>query len=193
MLSFFRRNRNSIHKEISAKVTTKENVVALLYDINCKDKYNIPKYIGGTNIVTTHGAIHYAQRGAGGNPGTAYNFTSAVFGTNANPNPTVDSEFNDLTYLTGSVKAFTSRSTNNIDPDNLILLIQQGDEKTVTWRFDWPATGLNWLTPITEGMITIASPTDGSLCLCHFEFDTPFTKTSDQILKLLVNHKFAGV
>lgn len=146
------------------------------------------------NIVTNAGDLYYAQRGVNMTP---TNFTAAaVFdgimelynGASGAPDKTNDRS--DLTGLVaGSAKAMTSTypKVNDADADNTGSGVD-----IVTYLVSYALAEAN-AAAIDDVIITNPSPGAGEPLLMHAEFGAPFVKTSDDTLKVFVNHQMNGV
>lgn len=153
------------------------NVLAVLCS---KDKRF---YIVGKNLVTNDGDQYYAEA-AVGTPSWSVGGMRLGTGTTA---PT-KTDTDVTTFLTGSGKAIDTGYpvTNDSDPDNTGAGVD-----IVTWRVTYGTAEANG-TGIAEGAIVdnISTPTKA---LTHFLFASAFDKTSNDTLKVIVNHTFNGV
>jgi len=120
-------------------------------------------YIPGKNIITDAGDQYYAE-GAVGSP--SWTVAGMRLGTGTTAPTKADTDV--TTFLTGSGKAIDTGypTTNDSDTDN---------------------TG-----GIAEGAI-VDNLTTPTKALTHFLFSAPFDKTSNDTLKVIVNHTFNGV
>lgn len=153
------------------------NVHAIL---KSKDTYI---YIAGKNIVTNDGDQYYAE-GAVGTP--SWSVAGMRLGTGTTAPAKTDTDV--TTLLSGSEKAIDTGypTTNDTDPDNTGAGVD-----IVTWRVSYGTSEANG-TGIAEGAIVdnITTPTKA---LTHFLFASAFDKTSNDTLKVIVNHTFNGV
>lgn len=138
------------------------------------------------NIVTNEGDKYYAQMAMGETPDTDFTAGGLRLGTGTTAPAKTDSDV--TTFISGSGKAVKSGypKTADDDADNT------GDGVDIaTWTFEYLTSEAN-AVDIAEGAIVnnITTPT---AALSHFLFATPFTKTSSDTLKVIVNHQFNGV
>lgn len=175
-----RRMSNSIDDDIGIK----GKIVAVIRDGKTG---RIKKVIEANNIVTDAGDVFYAQKGAGEVPANA--FANLVLGSTATPNPQKTSTYSSITPIANTNKAPATGypKTNDTDTDN-----SGRGVKAVTWKYIYAAADFSH-SAITEGVITIASPTTGSPCLCHFSFGGAFEKTLTDTLTIYVNHTKNGI
>jgi hypothetical protein len=162
------------------KVTGKERVVAIIKDSTGK----IKNIITGSNIVTNAGDEHYARMIVG----EESNIGSKLYlrlGT-GDSNPTKDDT---------DVNTFVDNSGKLLDDDfpkrNYTEEENDGDVKTITYRFYYPAGELE-AAGIKEGAI-VNDPDNPTVALNHFLFDEAFDVTSEDNLVVLVNHSFIGI
>jgi hypothetical protein len=139
--------------------------------------------VEGENIVTNSGDWYYAQLAA--QESATCTFSGIRLGDD-NTAPTKND--NDVTsFLSGTGKAVdgTYPKTNDDDGDNTGAGID-----IVTWRFSY-GTGEGNASGIYEGAICddLSSP---NYALTHFLFASEFDKTSNDTLKVFVNHTFNG-
>lgn len=140
------------------------------------------------NIVTNAGDTHYAQRAGGETPTNAFQTGRMVLGTSGNA-PGKGSLYSDITsVVSGSVKAFdaTYPKSNDNDTDNTGANVD-----SLTYRTSYLTSEANAVS-IDRIAITVASPSGGSPLLMYAVV-TPFTKTSNDTLKVFVNHNFNGI
>lgn len=168
------------------------NVAAVLTDIRTKRR----RIIWGSNLVTTDGDRYYATKSAGE---TAY-FTIAGMriGTNAGTATAPAKGDIKMQTTTGSVPGAASGSTKAIDAT--YPKTNDGDTdntgagvKIVTWRVSFTTAEAN-----NTNIATIDLPdslTDASIThsLTVANFAAKFDKTSNDTLKVFVNHTFNGV
>ena len=153
------------------------NVHAVL---KCKDTYI---YIAGKNLVTDAGDQYYAESVVGT---PSWTVGGMRLGTGTTAPTKTDTDV--TTVLAGSEKAIDTGYpvTNDTDPDNTGAGVD-----VVTWRVSYGTAEANG-TGIAEGAIVddINTPTKA---LTHFLFSATFDKTSNDTLKVIVNHTFNGV
>jgi len=151
---------------------------------------SVRQKLEGNNLVTTLGLYHYAERFEesfnGGSPLTS-TFTTFVVGTGS-PTATIDDDLSDITEFTGitgeQVKASGYPKINDDDTDN-----SGRGEFVLTWHASY-GTGTT-LSAIRQVGISVASPTGTNPLLMHHVFGAAFTKTTDETLKIFVNHTLA--
>lgn len=139
-----------------------------------------------TNLISNAGDVFYAQKMAGEVPTNS--FANLVLGSGSS-SPTKTSTYNSITVIANTNKApeATYPKTNDADADN-----SYAGANVVTYKYYYGKTDFT-AASITEGVITVASPTSGSPVLCHFRFPTGFEKTADDTLTVFVNHESEGV
>lgn len=155
------------------------------------------------NIVTNAGDLYYAERGALLTTGTPIspvptNFTD----TNGVPDmvmelyngasgaPAKGNDRSDLTGLVGSsTKAMDSGypQVNDSDGDNT-----GSGTDIITYRVSYTTSEAN-ASNIADVILTNPSPGASEALLMHAEFGATFTKTSNDTLKVFVNHQMNGV
>jgi len=157
----------------------KNNIVAIL------NRGIFPhKIVYGKNLVTNDGDKYYAQSGAGETPSTAY--VGMRLGTSSTPATKTD---DDVTTENGAGRHTTDATypkTDDPDSDNTGAGID-----IVSWRSSYALAEGN-IVDIVEGAI-VDSLTAPTSALCHWIFAAAFTKTSNDTLKVFVNHTFNGV
>ena len=137
----------------------------------------------GKNIVTNDGDQYYAEA-------TCNSESWSVVGMRLGWDPAsadvakADTDVNS--FLTGTQQLTDSGypKTNDDDGDNVSSV------DIVSWRVSYGSSAAN-VTSISELSLVdnITSPTKA---LCHAVFATAFAKTSDDTLKVFVNHQFSG-
>lgn len=156
------------------------NVVAILIN----EKTGRKKFIEGKNLVTNDGDQYYAE-GAVGSP------SKAMIGFHLGSDPASadvakgDTDVNS--YLANKATDATYPQTSDDDSDNT-----SGGMDVVTWRCSFGAADAN-VNSIGE-VAVINSLGDGNptAAICHAVFAAPFNKTSDDTLKVIINHEFSG-
>lgn len=140
------------------------------------------------NIVTDQGDKYYAQMAGGESP--TVNFKAAGSGLRLGTGTgTPHKDHTDLTtFLAGSAHAIKSGypKTNDNDGDNTGAGVD-----ILTWTYEYLTSEGNGAN-IAEGAIADDRTTPAAL-ISHFLFAAPFTKTSADTLKVVVNHQFNGV
>ena len=143
--------------------------------------------IHGVNIVTNEGDKYYGQRGAVETPTIAFNTLGGLrLGTNATAPIKANSDVG--TFLAGSghtIKA-TYPKTADPDTDNTGAGVD-----IITWTYEYLTTEGNGVN-IAEGAVVnhITTPT---AALSHFLFAALFTKTTNDTLKVVINHQMNGI
>lgn len=147
------------------------------------------------NIVTDAGDLFYAQRAVGTNPN---HFTdgAGVFdgiiemynGASASP-AKGNNRSNLVGLVSGSAKAMTATypKINDSDVDNTGAGVD-----IVTYSVSYSKVEAN-ATNIADIIITNPSPGASEPLLMHAEFAAPFTKTSNDTLKVFINHTLNGI
>lgn len=143
--------------------------------------------IPAANIVTNAGDTYYAQRGAAETPSNSFGVqVMASAGT-----PGKSATYASFTAISGSIKAHTSGypKTNDSDADNT------GAGVDITTYLVSYAKGDFSHLAISHGLITNSSPVTSppTPILTGYAFASSFAKTSDDTLKVFVNHEFLGV
>ena len=158
----------------------KENVIAVVIKNGKKET------IKAKNIIGDEGDRYYAQMACGETPTNS--FSNAVLGTGSTA-ATKSDDYDDMTPISGSNKAPSTGypKTNDDDTDNT-----GAGTDVITWKYEWSGADFD-NSSISEGCITIASPTTGSPVLTRWVWGSAFAKDSDTTLKLFVNHNANGV
>jgi hypothetical protein len=156
------------------------NVVSILRNVITGKE----RVIFGANIITNDGDQYYAEA-AVGSP-SVFTVAGIRLGTGVDAPTKTDSDVK--TFLAGSGKAtkVTYPKSNDDDGDNTGKGV-----KVVTWTFEHGTSEGNG-SNISEGAI-VNSITVPTKALTHFLYGAPFSKTSSDTLKTIVNHAFAGV
>lgn len=139
-----------------------------------------------TNLITDAGDIYYAQKMAGETPTNA--FANLVLGSGSGT-PAKNSTYSSITPIASTNKAVGTGypKTNDSDADN-----NYAGQNVVTYKYYYGKADFN-AASITEGVITIASPSAGSPVLCYFKFANAFEKTENDTLTVFINHESEGV
>jgi len=157
----------------------KNNVVAIL------NNGIIPhKIVYGKNLVTNDGDTYYAQSGAAESPDNAY--VGVRLGTGTTPADKADTDVETEASAGRHTTDGTYPKTDDQDSDN-----SGAGVDIVTWRTSYTLAEGN-IVDIAEGAI-VDSLTTPISALCHWIFAVAFTKTSNDTLKVFVNHTFNGV
>lgn len=179
--------RNKVYKSagsifvpmFDALVPKHRNILAVLESE--EGKLLIP----GSNIVTNDGDIYYAQKGAGAATTNAFGIHElASAGT---PGKTATRAA--FTTIANTQKAHTAGypKVGDADADNT-----GGGANIVTYLGSYAKADFS-ASSITHGIITNASPVTGSPLLTGYAFAAAFSKTSNDTLKVFVNHQMNGV
>lgn len=189
------RKKSSLDDEIGIKG---EVVVVLTNEKTGQKQTFVSK-----NIVTNDGDLYYAERAALLTTGTPISPVPTDF-TDANGAPDMIMELyngasgapakgNDRSAMaglvSGSAKAMDSGypKVNDSDPDNT-----GAGTDIVTYLVSYAKAEAN-ATGIADVIITNPSPGASEHLLMHAEFGTAFDKTSNDTLKVFVNHQMNGV
>lgn len=159
----------------------KYNVVAILG----KENQMFPtKLVYAKNLVTDDGDLYYAQLGAGEAADNSY--VGMRLGTGVTSTSKSDTDVETENSAGRKALDATYPKTNDLDADNT-----GAGTDIVTWRTSYTTAEGN-INDISEGAIVddINSPTSA---LAHWLFSVPFSKTSSDTLKVIVNHRFNGV
>lgn len=141
--------------------------------------------IPGANLVTNAGDIHYAQKGASEAPTNAFGVHEMC--TAGTPGKAADRS--DFTTIASTEKAHSATypKTDDQDVDNT-----GGGTDIVTYLADYAKADFN-NPAISHGIITNATPGATEPLLTGYSFAAPFEKTSNDTLKVFVNHTMNGI
>ena len=136
------------------------------------------------NLVTDDGDQYYAE-GAVGSPSKA--MQGFQLGSDPASADVAKADTDVNSYLASKATDGTYPQTSDDDTDN-----SSGAVDVVTWRCSFGAGEAN-VNSISE-VAVVNSIGDGlpTAAICHAVFATPFNKTSDDTLKVFVNHEFSG-
>lgn len=138
-----------------------------------------------TNLVTNEGDDYYAQKAAGEAPTHDFAAGGIRLGTNFVSADKDDTDV-DNEHSNGRLDVdATYPKTDDSDTDN-----QYPGENTISWRFSY-GLGEGNITGIEE-LAIVDNKVTPTAALCHAKFDTQFTKTASDTMKVFVNHKFVG-
>jgi hypothetical protein len=143
------------------------------------------------NLVTDQGDLYYAQLSAGESPTEDFGGANGRMELRTGAaTPAKADTYNEVaTPTTASNKIITATypQTNDADPDNTGALTD-----AVTWLTNWTKVDFNQ-TGIIGGCIHngAGSPTGSTELLSHWSISS-FDKTSNDTLKIFVNHRFDG-
>lgn len=155
------------------------NCVALLKDIRTGEE----RVVLGANLVTATGDRWYAESVVDSQTWTPA-FMRLGSATTTGSKASIDVG----TYLSTTAKAIDAgypRTADN-DSDNT-----SGGITVVTWRVSW-ATGEANVNSIAEFAVCDSGTTNPTKALNHAVFAAPFSKTSNDTLKVFANHVFLG-
>jgi hypothetical protein len=145
--------------------------------------------VEGINLITDDGDTYYAQLAAAETP--TYDFKGAnaglLLGTGTNAPAKGNTSVQTVVSGSGKTRKSTYPKTNDTgDSDNT------GDGTDIlTWTYEYLVSEAN-ASSISEGAI-VNNTTTPTHCLTRFLFAAPFTKTSSDTLKVIVNHQFNGI
>lgn len=189
-------------KSIQDKVRLRGSVVVVLTNKFTGKK----RTYKSKNIVTDAGDLYYAERGALLTTGTPIGPVPSNF-TDTNGVPDMIMElYDDSTPNTAPGKANDRSDLNGVLAtgsdqaiDGTYPQVNDGDGDNsgagvdiITYRVSY-ATGDANLADITDVILTNPSPGASEPLIMHAEFTAAFTKTSDDTLKVFVNHQMNGV
>ena len=145
------------------------------------------------NLVTDDGDIYYALKGANETPAADEDFGDAAAGQALRTSAATPAKGDTYTDVTGVVvateKIHDATYPQTVDPD----ADNTGDGvDVVTYRTSWTTGDFND-TGIVGGIIfdDLASPTAATKLLNHYTI-TSFDKTSNDTLKIFINHTMDG-
>ena len=136
------------------------------------------------NLVTDNGDLYYAEAAMGSESWTPTGFRMGTDPASADV-AKADNDVNSFATGTNQLTDAGYPKTNDDDGDNT-----GAGTDIVSWRvsFGTSAANVNSL-----GEIAICDSLTGpTKALCHAVFSAPFNKTSDDTLKVFVNHTFTG-
>jgi len=177
---------------INEKMKIKGTIVAVLTNEKTGEKRTFVTH----NIVTNAGDLFYAERGV--NTAVPTNFTDGAGAfdgimelyNGASAAPAKGNDRSDLAGLvTGSDQAMDSGypKVNDLDADNT-----GAGTDIVTYLVSYAKGDANG-TGIADVIITNPSPGASEALLMHAEFSASFDKTSNDTLKVFINHQMNGV
>lgn len=143
--------------------------------------------IPAANIVTNDGDRYYAQRMAAESPTNT--FRTQYVGTSGTPTKSSNYSTFSAGIIAGSAKTTTAGypKTDDTDTDNT-----GAGTDIVTHLAEWAKADFTG-TSITIGIITNATPGASEPLLTGYSFAASFDKTSNDTLKVFVNHEALGV
>ncbi len=143
--------------------------------------------IPGLNIVTNDGDLYYAQSAVGETPTDDFDAAGAGLRMGSAATSPTKTSTDVTTFLAGSGLAVASTypKTNDGDASNT-----GSGTDIVTWLYSYGTSEGN-VSGIQEGAI-VDDRTTPTAALCHFLFAASFSKTSNDTLKVFVNHEMLG-
>ncbi len=135
------------------------------------------------NIITNDGDQYYAEASMGSESWTPTGFRMGTDPASADI-AKADTDVNSFLAGTNQSADAGYPKTDDDDSDNVTSV------DIVTWRISYGTSAAN-VNSISEIAI-VDSLTGPTKSLCHAVFATPFAKTSDDTLKVFVNHTFNG-
>lgn len=140
--------------------------------------------VPAANIVTDAGDTWYAQSACGETPDDTF----AIVELGSAGTPAKDADRSDFTPIGSTQKANSSGypKTDDDDTDNT-----GAGADIVTHLAEYAKGDFNH-SAITHGWITVTSPGASAALLSGYAFGSSFEKTSDDTLKLFVNHTMNG-
>ncbi len=163
-----------------SKIKMSGNCIAVLSNIKTGSK----ELFFAENLVTNGGDQYYAEGGVG-SPSVA--MQGMHLGSDPASGDVAKGDTDVNSYLASKAIDATYPQTSDGDTDNT-----SGAVDTVTWRVSFTAGEAN-VNSISE-VAVVNSIGDGNptAAICHAVFGTPFSKTSDDTLKVFINHNFLG-
>lgn len=141
------------------------------------------EYIPGANIVTNDGDEYYAGAAVGA---PSWSVAGLRLGTGSTAPTKTDTDVTTFVSTSDKATDATYPKVNDDDVDNTGAGLD-----VVSWRVTYTTSEAN-ATGINEGAL-VDSVTTPTKALCHFLFAASFDKTSNDTLKVFVNHSFTGV
>ena len=143
--------------------------------------------IPGSNIVTDAGDLFFAQRGAAETPTNT--FATLELCSAGTPGKAANrSAFTPIASTEKDADG-TYPKTNDADADNTGAGTDIVTRLTSYAKADFSTAP----TDITHGIVTNATPVASEPLLCGFAFGQAFGKTSNDTLKVFVNHQMNGI
>lgn len=140
----------------------------------------------GRNIVTNTGDQYYAERGAVDTITNDYSNTTAGLRLGSSSAAVGKTDTDVTTFITGAATAVDSGYPQVSDPD----ADNTGSGSDIaSWRYQYSAASFS--AAVKEGAIVNNDASPAS-ALNHFLI-TEFTKTTNDTLKMFINHEFLGV
>jgi hypothetical protein len=137
------------------------------------------------NIVTDAGDIYYAQLAAGESP--TNNFNTHELASAGTPDKAADRSDFTMIGSTQLTQAASYPRTNDPDADNT----GAGADIRTTLASYTKASFSH--AAITHGIVTVATPGASAPLLTGYAFAASFAKTTNDTLKVFVNHEMLGV
>ena len=189
-------------RNIKEKVQIAGEVIAVLTNTKTGKKRVYKTH----NIVTDAGDLYYAERGALLTVGTPISPVPTNF-TDTNGVPDMIMELYDDSPTNNAPDKSADRSDllGTIAPSSAQVIdatypqVGDGDADNtgsgtdiITYRVSYIKANAN-LADITDLILTNPTPGASEPVIMHAEFAASFTKTSDDTLKVFVNHRMNGV
>jgi hypothetical protein len=141
------------------------------------------EFIFGKNIITNDGDQYYAEASVGSE---SWSVAGMRMGSDPASADVAKGDTDVNSFLAGTNKAIDAGypKTDDDDSDNVSSV------DIVTWRVSYAAGDAN-VNSISE--VSLVDSHAGPVkALCHAVFAAPFNKTSDDTLKVFINHTFEG-
>ena len=166
------------------KVQIIGKITAVLTNVKTGNKV----IIHGVNIVTNSGDTYYAQMVCAEAPDDDFDGASSGIRLGSDNTTPVKTDTDVTTFLAGTAHALGATYEKTDDQD---ALNTGAGVDIVTWCYGYLTSEGN-ANGIIEGAI-VDNRTTPTAALTHFLFAAAFNKTSDDTLKIFVNHTFNGV
>lgn len=154
-----------------------------------RDRHGRITYHRTHNLITSAGAIWYAQKATGETPTNT--FIQMRVGTGNGGAWGAASTYSNLTGpISGSAKNVDATYPMRNDSDSANT---GSGVNVISWRWSYTSADFTSGTAVTDGVITIASPSAGSALLTGFTFGTSFTLATGESIKIFVNHTLTPV
>lgn len=162
----------------------KPNIVVVHRDARGRERI-----IRAKNLITSAGAIWYAQKAMG--EAVTNNFIQMRVGTGNGGAWAAGSTYSNLTGpIVASAKDVDAGYPKRNDND---AANTGAGVNVMSWRWSYTSADFTSGTPVTDAVITIAAPAGGSAILTGFTFGTSFTLAAGESIKIFVNHTLTPV
>lgn len=169
----------------AARRRRQPNIVAVIYD----RRGAVRQIISAKNLITTAGAIWYAQKATAET--VTNDFKQMRVGTGNGGAWAAGSVYSNLTGpIAGSAKDKDATYPKRNDDDTANT---GAGTQVMSWRWSYTSSDFTSGTPVTDAVITIAAPIAGSPLLTGFTFGTSFTLAAGESIKIFVNHTLTPV